>query len=87
MPQIPDHVFRILITGGTGSGKTNTLLTVYTNKTMKDSSKIQDVYKNTEEYNSTRKCNILTIFNDMIADMISNLKVSPIVTELFITER
>ena len=48
---------------------------------------MQDVYKNIEEYNPTRKCNILTIFNDMIADMISNLKVSPIVTELFITER
>ena len=36
LPQTPDHVFRILITGGTGSGKTNALLTVYTNKTMKD---------------------------------------------------
>ena len=94
LPQTPDHVFRILITGGTGSGKTNALLTVYTNKTMKDpkvliecSNKMQDVYKNIEEYNPTRKCNVLTIFNDTIADMISNLKLSPIVTELFITEK
>ena len=66
LPQIPDHVFRILITGDTGSRKTKALLTVYTNKTVKDpkvfiecSNKMQDVYKNIEEYNPTRKCSIL----------------------------
>ena len=31
-----------------------------------------DVYKNIEEYNSNKKCNILIVFDDMIPDMISN---------------
>ena len=36
------------------------------------SKKMQDVCKNTEEYNSRRKCNVVIVFNDMIADMSSN---------------
>ena len=46
---------------------------------------MQDVYKNIEEYNPSRKFNILTIvFDDMIADMLSNKKLSPIGIELYI---
>ena len=30
----------------------------------------QDVYKNMEEYNPCRKCNVLIVFDNMIADMI-----------------
>ena len=53
------------------------------------SNNMQDVfYKNVEEYNPSRKCNMLILLNDMIADIISNKIVSPIVIELFIiTER
>ena len=31
-PYIPDHPYRILIIGGTGSGKTNTLLNLINNQ-------------------------------------------------------
>ena len=48
---------------------------------------MQDVYKNIEEYNIGKKRKILTVFNDMIADMINNKKLNPIVTELFIRGR
>ena len=34
-PQIPDHSYRILITGGPGSGKTNALLNVIDNQKKK----------------------------------------------------
>ena len=34
---------------------------------------MDDIYENIEEYNPTKKCKILIIF-DMIADMLSNKK-------------
>ena len=46
-----------------------------------------DIYKNIKEYNPNKKWKILFIFDDMIADMLSNKKLNPIVIELFITER
>ena len=48
------------------------------------SNDIQDVYKNIEEYNLGKKRKILKAFNDIIADMISNKKLNPIVTKVFI---
>ena len=48
---------------------------------------MQDVYKNIEDYNPGKKRNVLIVFNDMIADMINNKKLNPIVTELFIGGR
>ena len=47
---------------------------------------MDDIYKNIEEYNPHKKRKILIVF-DMIADTISNKKVNPIVTELFIRGR
>ena len=41
-----------------------------------------DVNKNVEDYNSSRKCNILIVFDDVIADVISNKKIDQIVVEL-----
>ena len=35
---------------------------------------MQDVYKNTEEYNLGKKRKILIFFDDIIADMINNKK-------------
>ena len=51
------------------------------------SNDMQDVYKNIEDYNPGKKRKILMVFDDMIADIINNKKLNPIVTELFIRGR
>ena len=115
---IPDHPYRILIIGGSGSGKTNALLNLISNQPdidkiylyakdpyekkyqylinkrekvglnhFNDLNDLQVVYKNIEDYNPIKKRKVLIIFDDMIADMISNNKLNPIVTELFIRGR
>ena len=48
---------------------------------------MQDVSKNIEDYNPGKKRKILIVFDDMIADIIINKKVNPIVTKLFIRGR
>ena len=45
-----------------------------------------EVY-NIEVYNPIKKRKVLIVFDDMIADMINNNKLNPIVTELFIRGR
>ena len=45
---------------------------------------MNDIYKNIEEYIPNKKRKILIVFDDMIAHMLSNKKLNPIVTELFI---
>ena len=120
-PYIPDHPYRILIIGGSGSGKTNVLLNLINQQDHieknylyeKDSSKpkyeflikkredagikhldnpnpnafiecsMDVVYKNINEYNPSRKRKILIVFDDMIADIISNKKFQAVVNELF----
>ena len=121
---IPHHPYRILIVGGSGSGKTNALLNLINNqpdidkiylyakdpyekkyqylinkrekvglnhfndpKAFMEYSNEHLVYKNIEDYNPIKKRKILTVFDDMIADMINNNKLNPIVTELFIRGR
>ena len=44
-----------------------------------------DIYKNIEEYNPNKKHKILIVFDYMIADILSNKKVNPTVTKLFIS--
>ena len=46
-----------------------------------------DIYKNIEVYNPSKKWKILIVFDDMIADMISNKKLNPMATALFIRRR
>ena len=41
------------------------------------------IYKNIKEYNPNKKRKILTIFDNVIADMLNNKKLNPLVTELF----
>ena len=107
-PYIPDRPHRILIIGGSGSGKTNALLNLMNNQPDIDKiylyakdpyeKKYQylinkhekvglNVYKNIEDYNPIKERKILIVFDDMIANMINNNKLNPVVTELFIRGR
>ena len=118
---IPHHPYRILIIGGSGSAKTNTLLHLINEK--KDIDKIylyakdlseskyeylirnretagikhlndskafiecsntMNVYANINNYNPKRKRKILIVFDDMIADIMTNKKFQSIIKELFI---
>ena len=74
-PHIPDHPYRILIVGGSRSGKTNALLSLITHQ------------PGIEEYNSNKTRKTLIVFDDMIADMLSNKQLNPIVNKLFNRER
>ena len=51
---------------------------------MNSTNGMDDICKNIEEFNSNKKRKILIAFDDMIADMFSNKKLNPMVTELFI---
>ena len=46
-----------------------------------------DVYKNIEEYNPIKKRKISISFDNMVADMLSNRNLNPVVTESFIRGR
>ena len=121
-PYIPDHPYRILIIGGSGSGKTNALINLingqndidkmysyardlsepkyeYLIKKREDVgikhlnnsnafieclSTMDDVYENIHDYNPNRRRKILIVYDDMIADIMTNKKCQAIVKELFI---
>ena len=124
-PQIRDHPYSILLIGGSGSGKTNSLFSLINHQPdidkiylhAKDPCKakyqllintqesndlrhfndpkafieypndMDGIYKNIEEYYPDKKQKILIAFDDMDADMLSNKKLNPIVTESFIRGR
>ena len=124
-PYIPDHPYRILIIGGSGSGKANSLLNLINNQRdidkvylyakdpyeakyqylinrrekvgldhfsdpkafMEYSNDMEDVQKNIEEYNPGKELKVFIVFDDMIADMINNKKLNPVVYQLFIRGR
>ena len=55
-------------------------------KAFIDSSQtIGDTYENLEDYNPTKKRKLLIVFDVIIADMEASEKLSPIVTEFFVT--
>ena len=121
-PYIPDHPYRVLIVGGSGSEKTNALLNLINEqediekiylyakdlsepkyeylikncenvgiKHLNDSkafiecsNTMNDVYENIDNYNPNRKRKILIVFDDMIADIMTNKKFQSIIKELFI---
>ena len=120
-PYIPDHLYRILINGGSGSGKTNSLINLineqndvekiylyagdlsepkyeYLIKKREDvgikhvnnpnafiecSNTMYDVYENIHDYNPSRKIKILIVFDDMIADIMTNKTFQALIKELF----
>ena len=115
----------ILIIGGSGSGKTNSLFNLisqqpdidkiylyakdlyqakyqyFVNKqesanlkvlndskaSIKYSNDMDHLYKNIKEYNPNKKRKILIFFNNVIADILSNNNLNPMVTALFIRVR
>ena len=121
-PYIPDHPYRILTIGGSGSGKTSTLVNLIKeqddidkiylyakdlsepkyeflikkredvgikycndpNAFIECSNRMDDIYQNINDYNPSRKRKILIVFDDMIADIMSNKKFQAIIKELFI---
>ena len=48
------------------------------------SNTMNDVYKNIDNYNPNRKRKILTVFDDMITDVMTNKKFQSIIKDLFI---
>ena len=70
-PYIPDHPCRILIIGGSGSGKTNTLLNLINEQNDIDKCS-KFIYENIHDYNSNRKRKVLIVFDAMITDIIKN---------------
>ena len=48
---------------------------------------MENIDKNIEDYNPNKKQKMLNVFDDMIADMLNNRRLNPIVIELFIRGR
>ena len=54
------------------------------NISIECSNTMDDFYENIDDYNPSRKRKILIVFNDMIADIMSNKRFEAIVKDLFI---
>ena len=118
-PYIPDHPYRILIIGGSGSGKTNALLNLIkeqddidkiylyakdlseakheflikgpedagikhlndTNAFIECSNTMDNLYENINDYIPITGRKILIVFDDMIADAMSDKKCQAVVKE------
>ena len=52
----------------------------YSTAFIECSNDMDDIYKNIEEYNPNKKQKLITVFDDIIADVLSNKKLNPIVT-------
>ena len=86
-PYTPDHPYRILIIGGSGSGKTNLLLNLIENQPDIDKIYLyaKDPYEAKYQFLINKREGVsINHFED---HMIQNKKLNSIVTELFIRER
>ena len=69
-------------------GKRQELIKLKKQKTFIDYSQTtDDVYENVKDYNPMKKRKVLIVFDDIIAGMKANKKLSPRVTEFFLRER
>ena len=80
-PYILDYTYRVLIIGGSESGKTNVLLK------LEDYNLEEYNLENLEDYNPTKKMKVLIVFEEMIADKKANKRLSRILPELFLRGR
>ena len=64
--------------------KTFLLKTWVIQRLLLNSNNIRNVFKKIKEYNPGRKCHVLIVFDDMIADRISNKELNKVVTEKLI---
>ena len=48
---------------------------------------MDDAYNNIDDYNAKRKRKVLMVFDDMIADIMTNKRFQAIIKELFISYR
>ena len=125
MSYIPDHPYRVLIIGGSGSGKTNALLNLINeqddidkiklyakdlsepkykflikkhkntgrkhlndpNVFIECSNTMDDLYENIDDYNPNRKRKILIVFDEMIADTMSEKKFQAVVKECLLNAK
>ena len=53
------------------------------NAFTESSNRMDDVYQNIDDYNPTRKRRILIVFDDMIADIMTNIKFQAIIKKFF----
>ena len=84
--QTSDHSRKLIVIGSSGTGKTNALLNVINQELSKDLCEEKDQFLiNERTHVNLVKFNILKLlFEDKIADMLSNKKLNQIVTKLFI---
>ena len=69
-------------------GKRQELIKLKKQKTFIDYSQTtDDVYENVKDYNPMKKRKVLILFDDIIAGIKANKKLSPRVTEFFLRER
>ena len=66
---------------------TTSSLLDYSKAFIEYSNDMDDIYKNFEKRNPNKKCKILIVFDDMIADILSNEKRNSIVIKIFIRGR
>ena len=54
---------------------------------IKYSNDMDDIYEKVDKYNPNKNLKILYVFDDMIDDIVTNKKLSLIVTELFMRDK
>ena len=62
----------------------NPSMNFHQNPFFECSNTMDDVYENIDDYNPNRKRKVLIVFDDMIADIMTNKKIQVIIKKIFI---